>query len=350
MKRYNKDFNPCFDDILLVPQHSSITSRHEVDLMTSIGSGKTALVMRTPIIAAPMDTVCGGRMAHAIRDLGGFGIIHRYMSLEAQVAEVKEIMQTDPVGLGVAVGARGDYMKRAWHGVEAGACLVLVDTANGHGQAAIDAVKSIRNSLGKNVHIMAGNVSTYDGFARLQDAGANSIRVGIGGGSVCTTRIVSGHGMPTLASILDVRSRIPYGEGASIVADGGIRNSGDAVKAFAAGADAVMLGSYLAGTDESPGEIFRDSEGNKYKVFRGMASAAAQKDFSGKVSVSEGIETTIPYKGSLAKVISDFKGGLGSGLSYSGVMDLEELYRESMFIQVSPSSVGESVPHAAHIN
>jgi IMP dehydrogenase len=194
---------------------------------------------------------------------------------------------------------------------------------------------------------MAGNVSTYEGFMRLQDAGADSIRVGIGGGSVCTTRIVSGHGMPTLASILDVRSKIPYGEGASLVADGGIRNSGDAVKALAAGADAVMLGSYLAGTDESPGEV-HVSGGKKYKIFRGMASAEAQLSAIGNVSVAEGVETTVSYKGTLEYVLEEFKGGLGSGLSYTGAHNLKELYEDSMFIKVSQASLSESRPHAQH--
>lgn len=344
MKKYN-DYSPCFDDILLVPQYSDINSRHEVSLMTSIGKGRRTLVMSLPVIAAPMDTVCDGRMAQAMRELGGLGIIHRFMSIEDQVSQVKEIMSTDLLAVGIATGAKDDYINRAWRCIDEGAVLVLVDTANGHSKMAIDAVKTLRRSFGNNIHIMAGNVATYEGFKMLQDAGADSIRVGIGGGSVCTTRIVSGHGIPTLASILDIREKIPYGEGASIIADGGIRNSGDAVKALAAGADAIMMGSYLAGTDESPGKLHSE-DGRQYKIFRGMASAEAQKDFSGKVSVSEGVETTVPYKGPLAEIMKEFKGGLGSGLSYSGAVDLEELHRESMFVEVSSSSVGESIPHA----
>lgn len=341
---YNS-FNPCFDDILLVPQYSDIKSRHEVSLMSSIGQGKRAIVFQFPVIAAPMDTVCEKDMAHAMRDSGGLGIIHRYMSIEDQALQVKEIMSEDPLAVGIATGAKDDYINRAWRCVDEGAVLVLVDTANGHSDMAINAVKGLRRAFGNNIHIMAGNVATYDGFKRLQDAGADSIRVGIGGGSVCTTRLVSGHGIPTLASIMDIREKIPYGDGASIVADGGIRNSGDAVKAFAAGADAVMLGSYLSGTDESPGKLH--SEGDRhYKIFRGMASAEAQEDFSGKVSVSEGVETTVPYKGSVYKLIKEFKGGLGSGLSYSGAITLEELYENAMFIPVSSASLGESVPHA----
>lgn len=341
---YSK-FNPCFDDILLVPQHSDINSRHEVSLMSSIGRRNRSIVMQFPVIAAPMDTVCEKDMAYAMRDNGGLGIIHRYMSIEDQVLQVKEIMSENPVAVGIATGARDDFVTRAWRCIDEGACMVLVDTANGHSELAINAVKTLRRSLGNNIHIMAGNVATYDGFKRLEDAGADSIRVGIGGGAVCTTRLVSGHGIPTLTSIMDIRERIPYGEGASIVADGGVRNSGDAVKCFAAGADAVMLGSYLSGTDESPGHLHSEGD-QKYKIFRGMASAEAQKDFSGRVSVSEGVETTVPYKGSVYKLIKEFKGGLGSGLSYSGAMTLDELYKNAMFVPVSPASLRESVPHA----
>lgn len=346
MKEYKKS-SPCFDDILMVPQHSEISSRRSVDLSTSIGWSVKTIVLRTPVIAAPMDTVCEEEMAYAIRKLGGLGIIHRYMSVNRMQEMVSFIMQADPVVIGVAVGAKGDYLERSYAAVSAGATLILVDTANGHSQYAIDAVKQVRRSVGNNIHIMAGNVSTYDGFARLQDAGADSIRVGIGGGSVCTTRIVSGHGMPTLASIIDVRERIPYGTGASIVADGGIRNSGDAVKAFAAGADAVMLGSFLSGTDESPGKIY-SQDGKQFKIFRGMASAEAQLDANGKVSVAEGVETTVEYKGSLSSILDEFRGGLGSGLSYSGVNSLKELYENAMYISVSQSSLGESRPHAKH--
>ncbi len=346
MKRYSQNAL-CFDDILLVPQYSTVSSRKEVDISSGIGGGGRGIVMRVPVIAAPMDTVCSGTMAYAIRKLGGFGIIHRYMSVDQLREELTFIQSTDAVSLGVAVGAKGDYLERAFVAVSNGAQLILVDTANGHSEYAINAVKEVRRNIGNNVHVMAGNVSTYDGFARLQDAGADSIRVGIGGGSVCTTRIVSGHGIPTLSSILDVRERIPYGTGASIVADGGIRNSGDAVKALAAGADVVMLGSYLAGTDESPGEVHAD-HGKKYKVFRGMASAEAQLSAIGNVSVAEGVETTVPYKGSLESVIEEFKGGIGSGLSYTGAHNLMELHEESMFIKVTQASLSESRPHAKH--
>lgn len=345
---YKNQEQISFDDILLVPQYSEIESRKSVNLSTSIGSGYSTVGLSVPVIAAPMDTVCEWNMAVAIRKSGGLGIIHRYMPIEERIKQVKYARANDII-CGVAVGAKGDFEGDAFSLYAAGASVILVDTANGHSKYAIDAVKSLRQQLGNAIHIMAGNVSTYEGFMRLNDAGADSIRVGIGGGSVCTTRIVSGHGMPTLSSIVDIREKLPYGQGAAIIADGGIRNSGDAAKALAAGANAVMLGSYLAGTDESPGEIIVDHDFNKVKEFRGMASKAAQEDGNGKASVVEGVSTTVPYKGHIKDIIEEFAGGLGSALSYTGVDNLKDFYENSMFIKSSYASTHESKPHAINV-
>ena len=208
---------------------------------------------------------------------------------------------------------------------------------------AIDAVIRLKNIVGDSIHIMAGNVSTIEGFVALDIAGADSIRVGIGGGSMCTTRIVSGHGIPTLSSIINIReAKDKFNLNAGIIADGGIRNTGDMVKAFAAGADAVMLGSILAGTEESPGDLYFEGD-KKFKSFRGMASKEANKDKD--IAVAEGISTMIPYKGSVKDIIKDIRGGIGSGCSYSGVDFLCNLYEESMYTKASPLSVKESLPH-----
>jgi IMP dehydrogenase len=331
----------CFDDILMVPQHSDIESRKDVSLSMIIGND---IILGFPVIASPMDTVCELDMAVAIGKSGGLGIIHRFMAIEEQVKQVKSAATEHKVIVGAAVGAKGSYLHDAERLVDAGASVILVDTANGHSQYAIDAVKNLKK-LFKDIHIMAGNVSTYEGFKALAKAGANSIRVGIGGGSVCTTRLVSGHGMPTLSSILDIvemRNKSKYSN-VAIIADGGIKTSGDMIKAFSAGADAVMLGSMLAGTDESPGSVFIDATG-KYKSFRGMASLEANQ---GKdIAVSEGVSTRVPYKGSVYNIINDIKGGIGSGCSYSGVRNLCELYDNAMYIEVSTLSVSESKPHA----
>lgn len=344
MKEYKNKEQVSFDDILLVPQYSEVESRKSVDLYAHIGKAYRGISLSVPVIAAPMDTVCEWEMAVAIRKSGGLGIIHRYMPIEERIKQVKYVSANKAI-CGVAIGAKGLYDQEAFQLVDAGASVILVDTANGHSKYAIDAVKNLRQQLGVYVHIMAGNVSTYEGFMRLSDAGADSIRVGIGGGSVCTTRIVSGHGMPTLSSIMDIRERLPYGEGAAIVADGGIRNSGDAAKALAAGANAVMLGSYLAGTKESPGELLEGSR----KIFRGMASKAAQEDGNGKSSVVEGVSTTVPYKGTVSELIEEFTGGLGSALSYTGANNLKEFYEDSMYIRSSYASTHESKPHAINL-
>lgn len=331
----------CFDDILLVPQKSSVTSRHEVDLSMSIGYKKRKIELSLPIIASPMDTVCDTDMCIAMARAGGIGILHRYMSYQDQILKSQELIQKG-LKFGVALASNNGYLAQADHLYNIGVRLFLVDTANGHSNYAIKAVAQLRNTFG-DAHIMAGNVATKDGYLRLAEAGADSVRVGIGGGSACTTRVVSGHGVPTLQSIMDVAQTF---QECSVIADGGIRNSGDIIKAFAAGADAVMLGSMLAGTDEAPGEILTDHNGRDVKAFRGMASAAAQKDATGNVSVAEGISTTVPYKGSVNHILDQIRGGLGSGCSYTGVEKLSDLEEYAEYVTVSALSINESIPHA----
>lgn len=340
MKQYSNKTSLAFDDILMVPQHSDISSRKNIRTMSSIGLESRSINLDIPIIAAPMDTVCEWEMAIAMRENGGIGIIHRYMPIEQQVTMVKMAKANNAI-VGGSVGAKDNYITDAVRLFDAGAVLILVDTANGHSQYAIDAVKSLRTTFGIHAHIMAGNVSTWEGFAALQDAGADSVRVGIGGGSACTTRIVSGHGMPTLQSIIDIREKFPYGSGTSIIADGGIRNPGDAAKALAAGANAVMLGGALAGTYESPGAVV-----DGHKVFRGMASKEAQEDGRGSVSGVEGITTTVPYRGGVGNILSDFRNGISSAMSYTGVDNLYDFATESMYTVITNSGIAESKPHA----
>ena len=338
----------CFDDILLVPQKSSVESRHSVNTTMSIGEGKRKIELSFPVIAAPMDTVCEYQMCVAIAQAGGLGILHRYMDYDMQISLARKLAYNN-FGFGVAIASNNGFLDQAQRLYDVGVRLLLVDTANGHGEYAVNAVKNLRERF-DDVHIMAGNVATADGFARLAAAGADSIRVGIGGGSACTTRLVSGHGVPTLSSIIECDNWIEeFGKEistCSIVADGGIRNSGDMVKAFAAGAHAVMVGSMLAGTDESPGNVFINEQGQHVKAFRGMASREAQKDASGSVSVAEGISTTLPYKGSAKIIFDEIKGGIGSGCSYSGVHNLSDLSNHAKYIKVSQASLSESKPHA----
>lgn len=341
----------CFDDILLVPQRSYVESRHSINTAMIIGSGKRAIFLSLPVIAAPMDTVCDVEMCIAMAKAGGLGILHRYMSHEDQIAKTL-LLKNYGFGFGVAIASNNGFLDHAQRLYDNGATMMLVDTANGHGKYAIDAVAALRNKF-DDIHIMAGNVATADGFARLSNAGADSVRVGIGGGAACTTRMVSGHGIPTLASIIECDKWLEtFGSSGidtcSIIADGGIRNSGDMVKSFAAGAHAVMIGSMLAGTDESPGNIFINEQGQHVKVFRGMASREAQKDATGNVSVAEGISTTLPYKGIVRHILDEIRGGLGSGCSYSGCHNLYELSSFAKYVKVSSASLNESRPHAAH--
>jgi IMP dehydrogenase len=346
MRPYNnKSF--CFDDILIVPQTSHVESRHKVDLSMSIGYGEREIVLGLPVIAAPMDTVCDFEMAMVMSNAGGLGILHRYMP-EKNLVEKAQRLSDAGYRFGVSVGATNGYMNVAEDLYSVGARIILVDIANGHSIYAINAVENLRKRMPDDLHIMAGNVATAEGFARLADVGADSVRVGIGGGSACTTRIVSGHGVPTLGSIVDISDYMMFAdnETCSIIADGGVRNTGDMIKSFAAGADAVMVGSMFAGTDESPGEILTDANGHEVKMFRGMASSAAQEDVQGRVSVAEGISTTIPYKGSMSHILSQIRGGLGSGCSYSGVSELSELYSSAEYTEVTSNSLYESKPHA----
>jgi IMP dehydrogenase len=313
----------------------------------SIGYGQREIILGLPVIAAPMDTVCDFEMAIVMSNVGGLGILHRYMPPSVLLEKTQRLSDAG-YRFGVSVGATSGYMNTAEDLYVAGARIILVDIANGHSKYAVSAVENLRKFFPNHLHIMAGNVATAEGFARLADAGADSVRVGIGGGSACTTRIVSGHGVPTLSSIIDIDDYMMFAdkETCSIIADGGVRSSGDMIKAFAAGADAVMVGSMFAGTDESPGEILSDSNGREVKMFRGMASAAAQEDVQGRVSVAEGISTTIPYKGSMAHVLDQIRGGLGSGCSYSGVSCLSDLSEASEYVSVSSLSLSESRPHA----
>jgi IMP dehydrogenase len=336
----------CFDDILLVPQKSNVESRHKVDLSMSIGYDRREIVLGFPVIAAPMDTVCDFEMCMVMSKAGGLGILHRYMPHETLVNKTKSLADAG-YRFGVSVGATNGYLNDVIDLYDAGARIVLVDIANGHSHYAINAVENIRKALPDDLHIMAGNIATAEAFRNLSDAGADSVRVGIGGGSACTTRIVSGHGIPTLHSLMDISDYLLLeDQTCSIIADGGIRNTGDMIKAFAAGADAVMVGSMFAGTDESPGEILTDANGQEVKMFRGMASAAAQKDVQGRISVAEGISTTVSYKGSMKHILDSIRGGLGSGCSYSGVDRIANLFDHAEYVEVSSLSLQESKPHA----
>ena len=331
-----------FDDILLTPQYSDIESRSEVDIGIDLGRG---IYLDVPIISSPMDTVTETEMVVALRKLGGLGILHRYNTPQQQAKIVwwaRGDIHREAQCIGAAVGITGDFYERATELVAAGATLLCIDVAHGHHSMMKRALSALRKGLGDSIHIMASNVATLEGFNALADWGADSIRVGIGGGSICSTRIQTGHGVPTLQSVLDCGKS---DRDARLIADGGIKNSGDIVKALAAGADAVMIGSVLSGTKETPGPILEDNAGQEYKAYRGMASRVAQMDWRGHSSSPEGISTTVPYKGPAQNILNDLAGGIRSGLSYSGVRSISELQARSTIIQQTNAGQFESSTH-----
>ena len=328
-----------FDDVLLVPKFSMLGSRKDADLWTNFMDGCD---LELPIISSPMDTVTGTDMALAMNSSGGMGIVHRYNTIEEQAAMVTELSEAGVDPIAVAIGATGDFFERARELVSRGAKVLCVDIAHGHHLLLRNALSALKNEFGADVHLMAGNVATLNAFNDVSDWGADSIRVGVGGGSCCSTRITTGHGVPTFQSIMDCSES---DRDALIIADGGIKNSGDIVKAYGAGADFVMLGSLLAGTDEAPGDITTNVSGEKYKYFRGMASRKAQVEWRGWSSTPEGVSTMIPYKGPVGDILADLRGGIASGVSYSGAFGLKDLRRNVEFIRQTSAGMSESRAH-----
>jgi IMP dehydrogenase len=332
-----------YDDVLMVPQYSDIESRKEVNVGNWLDESR-GLWFDLPIISAPMDTVCEEQMAITLGKMGGLGIVHRYNTIEQQVKMASNIFEKlDTHKVGFAIGITGDYLNRARALVEdEGAKILCLDVAHGDHILMKKALITLREKLGDGPHLMAGNVATLDGFNNLADWGANSIRVGIGGGSICSTRIQTGHGVPSLDSVMKCSETC---FNVAVIADGGIRNSGDIIKALGVGSDFAMLGSILAGTSKSPGEIFIDQNGQARKTYRGMASKDAQMDWRGKVSSLEGISTTIPYKGDTENVVSQLENGIRSGFSYSGARTISELWHKARFVRQTSSGARESDTH-----
>jgi IMP dehydrogenase len=328
-----------YDDVLLLPQFSDIRSRSEVDVGTNLCNG---LKLGLPIISSPMDTVSEDLMARAMSTAGGCSIIHRYNTPEEQAELVGHARANGAENIGFAVGVGGDFLERSQECLDAGATFVCVDVAHGHHIKMKEALRSLRDVFGDDLHIMAGNVATLQGINDLADWGANSVRCNIGGGSICSTRVQTGHGHPGLQTILDCAKT---DRDVAIIADGGIRNSGDIVKALAAGADAVMLGSLLAGTKETPGEVYTRQDGTKYKTYRGMASKEAQVDWRGKYSSFEGVSSTVPYRGKVRNILTDLDRGIRSGLSYSGCRSILELQARHKFVRQTSAGLGESKTH-----
>lgn len=323
------------DDILLRPQYSDLQSRSEVDLTTDIGNG---IKLKFPIISSPMDTVTDVKMATRLARIGGLGIIHRYNSIARQAAAVRMAVYDGNGGhVGAAVGTTGDYVERAQELMLAGASVICIDVAHGHHIMVKEALYQLRKIASSNTHIMAGNVATREGFEALQGWGADSIRCGVGGGSACSTRIQTGHGVSNLQTILECKDAQKHSK---IIIDGGIKSAGDIVKAIAVGADVVMIGSLLAGTDASPGEVV-----DGRKLYRGMASKEAQMDWRGKAAAAEGVVGSVPYVGLLEDYIEELCGNIRSGCSYTGVRNLRSLQTMAQWDYISQATIVESKPH-----
>lgn len=347
-----------YDDIQLVPRYSDVVSRRDINLNTLITKRYGLLI---PIIAAPMDTVCEYEMANILMLLGGAGCIHRFMSIDEQKKQVRKLsasiygegfggnyeywgIQDDnwhseikAVPIIAAVGATGDYLERANELIGAGANIILIDVAHGHHANVREAIQNIK-AISSNIDVIAGNIATAQAAQDLCDWGADALRVGIGGGSLCTTRVKTGFGVPNVTCLEDIVkvSKVP------VIADGGIRTSGDISKALAIGASTVMLGSLIAGTEQSPGSIINKG-GALYKRYRGAASLETKVTHRQEARNVEGESTVIPYKGGIKYIVNDLMDGVRSALSYGGASNLREYKPE--IIRVTNSGIKEAAPH-----
>lgn len=325
-----------FDDVLLIPSYNHHESRRVVDIKVSDRLAK--LTLELPVISSNMDTITESNMANFMHSKGGIGALHRFLSIENNIQQFKACI--GPVF--VSIGCTAAELERAQALRDAGADFFCVDVAHGHAKYVGKTLKKLRQLLGDRC-LMAGNVATYAGADYLASCGADIIKAGIGGGSVCSTRIKTGFGVPMLTCIQDCART-----DRSIVADGGIRNSGDIVKALAFGADFVMIGGMLAGTTPTPGEIITQADGTQIKRYRGMASREAQEDFLGHMQewkTAEGVSVDVPYRDTQDAIIADIIGGLRSGLTYAGSDSISELQRKLNYVLVTQAGKLESLPH-----
>ena len=336
-----------FDDVLCIPaDYSEIVSRKDPDTTVKLSDH---LTLKIPIVSSCMNSVTEAKMAIAMHKAGGLGILHRYNTIEEQLTMVKEVHDSG-ANCGVAVGATKDYLERTAELIDNGVSIICCDVANGHSVVALNAISAIRKKY-SDITIIAGNVASAVGAVNLAYAGADSIRCGIGGGSACSTRVQTAFGVPTLQTIINCYEEFSKRKlKCTLIADGGIKNSGDCVKSLVGGADCVILGQLLASTDESPGEI-EIHNGVKYKKYFGMASFLAQSQWQPeKIDniVPEGEDTILRYKGSVEKVIRVLVGGIRSGMSYGNAKNISDLRKNVQFTTISSAGMQESIPHAKY--
>ena len=338
-----------FDDVTLAPNYSEILPS---ETNTSIKLSKN-LTLKIPLISSAMDTVTEGSMAAAIAEKGGIGVIHRNLSIEKQIFEIKKVKQKKLL-VGAAVGASSEEHRRAKRILKENLDLIVVDTAHAHTKKVSDIIKMIVKTKPKKTTLCAGNIATAEAAKFLIKLGVDAIKVGIGPGSICTTRLVAGIGVPQLSAIMNVKSGVGNRK-VSIIADGGIKFSGDIAKALAAGADAVMIGSLFAGTDQAPGKIIKKN-GKLFKSFRGMGSIGAMnkgsadryfqtKQKNSSKYVPEGVEGFVKYKGKVDKVIYQLVGGLKSSMGYLGSKKITHLRKKPKFYKITKAGFFESMVH-----
>ena len=343
-----------YDDVLLLPDASDVVPS-EVDTRTFL---TRSIQLQIPLISSAMDTVTESAMAIALGRAGGIGIIHRNLAIEDQVAHVSKV-KSEKLIVGAAVGVGDDGFARAERLIDAGVDVVVVDTAHGHHRAVLDAISRIKKAYPKQ-EVIGGNVATRAGAQALINAGADAVKIGVGPGSICTTRVVAGVGVPQVTAIMEAAKACKKAD-IPLIADGGLQYSGDIAKAIVAGADTVMLGSLLAGCDESPGELI-EVNGKRFKSYRGMGSLGAMQSRGDSKSYSkdrymqddvlsedklvpEGIEGKVAYRGSAASVCHQLVGGLRSGMGYAGAEDIAALQKRGRLIQITAAGLNESHPH-----
>lgn len=337
-----------YDDVLLIPQRSEIRSRADIDLSTQI---TPRVKLRIPLLSINMTDVTGVEMAIAMAKLGGLGLLPRFVPAEEQADMVSQVKKAVGVAA-AAVGCRNGAMDRAEKLVKAGADILTLDVAHAHMERALEITRELKQRFGSSVDIISGVVGTYEGAYDLFRAGADSVRVGVGPGTICITRLVTGVGVPQITAVMEA-SRAARKFKKTILCDGGAKNSGDIVKALAAGASAVIAGSLFAGTDEAPGKKL-ERDGKVFKVYNASTSLTEKKNHIKKIGNElsknysqqvEGIESIVTYKGPVSDVIENLTNGIRSGLSYCGAIDVEELWKKARFIQITSVGLRENGAH-----
>ena len=341
-----------FDDVLMLPRYSNILPA-DTDIKLRLTN---KIQLQVPFLSSAMDTVTESRMAIAMAKVGGIGIIHRNLKIKKQTLEVIKVKKKDLL-VGAAVGTNYEDLERAKSLITNGVDLIVVDTAHGHSEKVLRILSKLKKIKSK-VPICVGNIATGEAAKKLYNSGADIIKVGIGPGSICTTRMVAGIGVPQISAIIEVKKALNRKK-IKIISDGGIKFSGDIAKALAAGADAIMMGSIFAGTDESPGKKFK-IKGKIYKHYRGMGSIGAmssgsanryfQKNFKDKSKfVPEGVEGRVEYKGNVSKIIYQLKGGLRSSMGYIGAKNLNEITKKAKFVKITKAGFYESMVHSVEM-